>query len=135
MVAPTARAGAIIVPISRVQSLPVGISIPVVELVDIRLPPEIAVYHLTSIRNVPVCWLSGTFTYADTAYEAAVVTAMREDTTTPELAEAALVISKQEEPKKASVVIRAIVEDPVTDHPVVSVLKEGLVTRLTLDIL
>ena len=135
MVAPTARAGAIIVPISRVQSLPVGISIPVVELVDIRLPPEIAVYHLTSIRNVPVCWLSGTFTYADTAYEAAVVTAMREDTTTPELAEAALVISKQEEPKKASVVIRAIVEDPVADHPVVSVLNEGLVTRLTLDIL
>ena len=86
------------------------VSKPIVDVVEIRLPPVNAVYQLTLIWKVPVSSPAGTFTYAATAYEVAAVTEIREAIATPELAPAAFVTSRHEEPKNASVVIRAIVE-------------------------
>jgi hypothetical protein len=108
---------------------------PIVDVVEIRLPPVNAVYQLTLIWKVPVSSPAGTFTYAATAYEVAAVTEIRDAIATPEFALAAFVTSRQDEPKNASVVMRAIVEDPVADHPVVFVLNEGLTIRLFLAML
>jgi hypothetical protein len=108
---------------------------PIVDVVEIRLPPVRAVYQLTLIWKVPVSSPAGTFTYPATAYEVPAVTPMRDAITAPEFTAAALVISKQEDPKNASVVMRAMVEDPVADQPVVFVLNEGLTIRLFLAML
>jgi hypothetical protein len=108
---------------------------PIVDVVEIRLPPVRAVYQLTLIWKVPVSSPAGTFTYPATAYDVAAVTATRDAITAPEFVVAAFVISRQEEPKKASVVMRAIVEDPAADQPVVFVLNEGLTIRLFLAML
>jgi hypothetical protein len=107
----------------------------IVDVVEIRLPPLRAVYQPTLIWKVPVSCPAGTFTYPATAYEVAAVTERRDAITAPEFTAAALVISKQEEPKNASVVIRVIVEDPVADQPVVFVLNEGLTIKLFLAML
>jgi hypothetical protein len=108
---------------------------PIVDVVEIRLPPLTAVYQSTLIWKVPVSSPAGTFTYPATAYEVAAVTEIREDVATPEFVPAAFVTSRQEEPKNASVVIRAMVDEPVTDQPVVLVLNEGLTIRLFLAML
>jgi hypothetical protein len=108
---------------------------PIVDVVEIRLPPVMAVYHATLIWKVPVSSPAGTFTYPATAYEVAAVTEIREDVVTPEFTPAAFVTSRQEEPKNASVVIRAMVDEPAADQPVVLVLNEGLTIRLFLAML
>jgi hypothetical protein len=108
---------------------------PIVDVVEIRLPPVMAVYHATLIWKVPVSSPAGTFTYPATAYEVPAVTAIREAIETPEFDAAAFVTSRQEEPKNASVVVRAIVEEPVADQPVALVLNEGLTIKLFLAML
>jgi hypothetical protein len=107
----------------------------IVELVEIKLPPLVAVYHATLTWNTPVSYPAGTFTYAATAYEVAAVTDIRLEITAPELDDAALVTCRHVEPKNASVVIRATVAELVPVQPVASVLNEGLTTRLFLAML
>jgi hypothetical protein len=106
-----------------------------VELVEIKLPPLVAVYHATLTWNTPVSYPAGTFTYVATAYDVAADTDMRLEITAPELDEAAFVTRRHVDPKNASVVMRATVAEPVPVQPVASVLNEGLTTRLLLAML
>ena len=55
-------------------------------------------YQITSADKVPDSSPAGIFTYAPITYDKAAVTRIRLDVTTPELADAAFVTSREEEP-------------------------------------